>query len=72
MVTWILVECLIFLNRGEGNLQGVTRGKGQVVGWNDCLAGWASVSLVLGKKIAFPKSYSEIKPQCLPTHWFEI
>ena len=53
---------------GEGDLQGVTRERKQVVGWSGCLAGWVRVALSLpfslGKQLAFPKSYSGWKPQC--------
>ena len=39
-----------------------------VVGRSGCLAGWVGVAVSLpfslGKKLAFPKSYSEQKPQC--------
>ena len=53
---------------GERDLQGVTRGREWVVGRSGCLAGWVGVAVSLpfslGKKLAFPKSYSEWKPQC--------
>lgn len=46
------------------------------MGCSGRLAGWASVAvslpLVLGKKIAFPKSYSGDKPQCPPALQFSI
>ena len=45
------------------------------MGWSGHLAGWASVAvlpLVSGKKIAFTKSFSGGKHQCLRTHWFRI
>ena len=49
-------------------LQGVTRERKQVVRWSGCLAGWVGVAVPLpfslGKKLAFPKSYSGWKPQC--------
>ena len=38
------------------------------MGQSGCLAGWVGVAVSLpfslGKKLAFPKSYSEWKPQC--------
>ena len=38
------------------------------MGQSGCLAGWVGVAVSLpfsvGKKLAFPKSYSECKPQC--------
>ena len=73
MVTWICIECLVFLDEGEGDLQ-----KGRIrlcVG----VAVWQSeqvlhffFSLVLGKKIVFLKSYSGGKPQFPPTRWNRI
>lgn len=57
----------------KGNFGGVSRGRKEVTGWSGHLAGWASVAvvpLVLGKKIAFTKSFSGGKHQCLRTHWF--
>ena len=46
----------------------MTRERKQVVRWSGCLAGWVGVAVPLpfslGKKLAFPKSYSGWKPQC--------
>lgn len=69
LLLWLgFFECLVFLHGEEG------RGPGEKgtfrewleresrLGWSGCLAGWVSIAISLpfslGKKLAFPKSYS--------------
>ena len=74
MVTWICIECLVFLDGGEGDLQ---KGRlrlcvGVAIWQSEQVLHFFFFPLVLGKKIVFLKSYSGGKPQFPPTHWNRI